>query len=242
MTPTDYEKAVLQNFQTDWPPPQFVVRHNIRIVGKKSKAQRQIDISVFETGQSKPFMIVEAKRHMRRIELGIAGSAIALVQDVGGIPAVMVSASGFSTAAESHLHAEGIETMTITLAEAKGLRWIPLIEEKFAVDREFRRVSGDLVEALRNGNAAPFLDSDIPYEEWLAVIAVGQSLFPDSSTKVLKALAREHYDDGVRFNAILLLDEADALETADVDAVITREYDHDALELLRELRDDLVAR
>jgi hypothetical protein len=127
MTPTDYEKAVLQNFQTDWPPPQFIVKHNIRIVGKKSKARRQIDISVFEAGQSKPFMIGEAKMHMRRIDVGIAGSAIALVQDVGGIPAVMVSASGFSTAAESHLHAEGIETMTITLAEAEGLRWIPLI-------------------------------------------------------------------------------------------------------------------
>ena len=66
--------------------------------------------------------------------------------------------------------------------------------------------------------------------------------FRDSSAQVLKTLAREHYDDGVQFNAILLLDEADALETADVDAVIAREYDHDALELLRELRDDLLAR
>jgi hypothetical protein len=182
-------------------------------------------------------MIGETKMHMRRIDVGIAGSAIALVQDVGGIPAVMVSASGFSTAAESHLHAEGIETMTITLAEAEGLRWIPLIEEKFPLNRAFRHVSGDLVEALRNGNAVPFMDSDIPYEEWLAVIAVGQSLFPDSSAQVLKALAREHYDDGVRFNAILLLDEGDALETADVDAVIAREHDHDTLEALRELRE-----
>jgi hypothetical protein len=118
MTPTDYEKAVLQQIRTDWPPPRFVVRHNIRISGKKSKARRQIDIGVFEAGHSKPFMIVEAKRHKRPIDVGKAGSAIALVQDVGGIPAVMVSTSGFSVAAGNHLGAEGIGTMTID-----GFHW-----------------------------------------------------------------------------------------------------------------------
>jgi hypothetical protein len=240
MTPTDYEKAVLQHIRTDWPSPRFVVTHNIRIAGKKSKARRQIDIGVFEANQTKPFMIVEVKMHKRPIDVGQAGSAIALVQDVGGIPAVMVSTSGFSVAANNHLSAEGISSMTITLTEAQGLRWIPLVEEKFAVDRAFRGVSGDLVEALRNGNADPFLDSDIPYEEWLAVIAVGQFLFPDSSNKVLKALAREHYEDGGRFNAVLLLDEAGALEVSDVNAVIAREYDPEILELLRELREGAV--
>ena len=153
MTPTDYEKAVLQQIRTDWPPPRFVVRHNIRISGKKSKARRQIDIGVFEAGHSKPFMIVEA---------------------------------------------------------------------------------------LRNGDAAPFIDADIPYEEWLAVIAVGRSLFPESSARVLKSLAREHYDDAARYNAVVLLDEAGALETADVDAVIDRECDPEILEFLYELRETTV--
>lgn len=241
MTPTDYEKAVLQQIRTDWPPPRFVVTHNIRIAGKKSKARRQIDIGVFEASQPKPFMIVEVKRHRRAIDVGKAGAVIALVQDVGRIPAVMVSTSGFSVAAKSHLGAEGIGTITITLTEAQGLRWIPLVEEKFAVDRDFRRVSGDLVEALRNGDTEPFLDSDIPYEEWLAVIAVGQSLFPDASTKILKALTREHSEEGVRFNAVVLLDEAGALGAADVDAVIAREYDPEILHVLRELRDGAIS-
>jgi hypothetical protein len=148
----------------------------------------------------------------------------------------MVSSSGFSVAADNHLSAEGIGTMTVTLTEAQGLRWIPLVEEKFAVDREFRGISGDLVEALRNGDSGPFMDADIPYEEWLAVIAVGQSLFPESSTRVLKALARWHYDDAARFNAVVLLDEAGALETADVDAVMAGEFDDDIVEILCELR------
>jgi hypothetical protein len=75
---------------------------------------------------------------------------------------VMISTSGFSRAARNHLGTEGIAHFTITLKEAEGLRWIPMVEERFAVDHEFREVSGDLVEALRNGDAAPFLHNDLP--------------------------------------------------------------------------------
>jgi len=167
MTPKDYEKAVLQRFRTLWPPPRFVVKHGIRLSGHKTKARRQVDVSIFETGKSQPFLIVEAKRHKRPIDVGIAGSTIALVQDVGRVPTVMISTSGFSRAASNHLGTEGIAHFTITLKEAQGLHWIPMVEEKFAVDREFREVSGNLVEALRNGDAAPFLDNGLPYEEWL---------------------------------------------------------------------------
>jgi hypothetical protein len=236
MTPTQYEKAVLQRFRTEWPPPRFEVKHNIKLLGKKTKVRRQIDISIFEAGDRQPFLIVEAKRYRRAIHVGIAGATIALVQDVGDIPAVMVSTSGFSVAAENHLDAENIRHLTITLRDAQGLRWIPLVEQKFDVDREFRLVSGDLVEALRNGIADPFLDTDIPYEEWLAVVACGQSLFPISTAAVLKRLAREHFDDGVRFNVVMLLDEAGELGMEDLEAVIGRENDPDALEALIELR------
>lgn len=203
MTPTEYEKAVLQRFRTDWPPPQFEVKHDIRVFGRKTKVRRQIDISIFEAGASAPFLIVEAKRHTRAIDVGRAGATIALVQDVGGIPGVMVSTSGFSVAAQRHLESEEIGHLTVTLKEAHGLRWIPLVETKFALDHEFRHLSGELVEALRNGDANPFSDSDLPYEEWLAVFACG----------------REDFDDGVRFNAVMLLEEAGQLEMDDLEAV-----------------------
>jgi len=219
MTPEDYEKAVLQRFRTLWPPPRFVVEHNIRLSGRKTKAGRQVDVGIFEAGKSQPSLIVEAKRHKHPIDAGIAGSTIALVQDVGGVPAVMISTSGFSRAASNHLGAEGIEHFTITLKEAQGLRWIPMIEEKFAVDREFREVSGHLVEALRNGDATPFLDNDLPYEEWLATLNFGLSLFPEPTGSVLRVLAQDHFDDGVRFNSVQLLDDADQLEAADIDAL-----------------------
>jgi hypothetical protein len=236
MTPKDYEKAVLQLFRTQWPPPLFVAKHNIRISGHKTKVRRQVDVSIFETGKSQPFLIVEAKRHKRPIDAGIAGSTIALVQDVGAVPAVMISTSGFSRAASNYLGTEGIAHFTITLKEAEGLRWIPIVEEKFALDREFREVSGHLVEALRNGDAAPLLDNDLPYEEWLATLYSGLSLFPEPTGSVLRVLAREHFDDGVRFNSVLLLEEADRLEAADIDALLKTERDPENVALLREMR------
>ena len=55
-------------------------------------------------------MIVEAKRHNRAIDAGIAGATIALVQDVGAIPTVMVSTSGFSVAAKNIWRPKKLDT------------------------------------------------------------------------------------------------------------------------------------
>ncbi len=100
-----------------------------------------------------------------------------------------------------------------------------------------RRILRWLEGGGRKGDASPFIDSDLPYEEWLAVIRCGQDLFPTSTAKVLKILAREHSDDGARFNAVMLLDEARQLEIADLEAVLTRETDPDAQQALLELRE-----
>lgn len=235
MSPTEYEKAVMERFRTDWPPPEYQVVHNIRLPGSKTKVRRQIDVSVFETGNPKPFLIIEAKRRGRAIDAGIAGTTIALIQDVGRIPAIMVSTSGFSVAASNHLDAEDIGYLIITLKEAQGLRWLPMLSTKFSVDREFRHISGDLAEALRRGDVEPFLNTEIPYDEWLAIFECGQSSWPTKTTMVLKALAREHFDDGVRFNVALLLEDAGQLNRADLKAILDRETDPDARDTLMEM-------
>jgi hypothetical protein len=69
-----------------------------------------------------PTEIVEAKRHNRAIDAGIAGATIALVQDVGAIPTVLVATSGFSVAAKNHLEAEEIGHLTITPARPPTVR------------------------------------------------------------------------------------------------------------------------
>ena len=138
----------------------------------------------------------------------------------------MVASSGFSTAAVNFLAAEGIDHLTITVPEARGLNLIPYIERSFAIDNKFREVSGHLVEALRLGNAEPFLaETGLPYEEWLAVMNTGIRLFPEAAKRILFEIAREHYDDGVRFNSIQLLDGAAYLTRTRISTLLRRERD-----------------
>ncbi|RUX78930.1 hypothetical protein EOA25_38795, partial [Mesorhizobium sp. M2A.F.Ca.ET.040.01.1.1] len=79
MTPKEYEQAVLERFGTLFPPPRFTVKHNVRLGGRKTKARRQVDVCVFETGNPKPALLIEAKRHNRPIDSVHAGATIALV-------------------------------------------------------------------------------------------------------------------------------------------------------------------
>lgn len=235
VTPKEYERAVLERFRTIFPPPKFVVQHDIRLHGIHSKGRRQVDVAVFEAGKAHPSLIIEAKRYGRHIDVGHAGMTIGLVRDVGGPPAAMVASAGFSAAAQNQLSAEGIAHLTITIQEAQGLRWIGAITETFFVDHEFRELTGQVVESLRTGNPDPFLDLALPYEEWLAAFRTAQSLFPEPTSAVLLSLARDHYDDGVRFNATVLLDEADELTPSMISDLLAKEQDPETIELLLEL-------
>ncbi len=168
--------------------------------------------------------------HRRPIDVGIAGSTIALVQDIGGTPTVMVSICGFSDAALNHLTAERI----IELIDAEALRWIPVLEKRFAVDRAFKVLTGELVEALRTGRPTPFEDEALPYEEWLAAIYTGLSLFPRATTNILRFIAANHFDDGHRYNAIQILAEEGALSSSILSKLSVSETDPDVIELIQE--------
>ncbi len=52
---------------------------------------------------------------------------------------------------------------------------------------------------------------------------------------MLKGLAQDHVDDGVRFNAVQLLDEAGQLTQADVEQLMSAERDEDVVELPQSL-------
>lgn len=225
MTPTEYEQAVLEHIRILFPGPYFRVRHNVRLRGSKSRVRRQLDIAVFESNSETPAFVVEAKRYKRPVNVTTAGSIVALVQDIGGTRTIVASATGFSVAARNHLGSEGIDYIQITLDHAKALQWVPFFEEKFAIDREFKKASGFLMEALRTGDPEPFLGADIPYEEWLAVMACGEEHFPNNTWDMLKRLARDHVDDGVRFNSILILMDANALSPSETAELVRSEPD-----------------
>lgn len=234
MTPEEYERAVLERFRIAWPEPTFEVRHNVRLRGRKTRRKRQVDVAIYKAGESTPFLLIEAKNHKRSVDVGTAGTTIAMVQDLGGIATIMVATSGFSVAAANHLATEAIGHLTITVAQAEGLRWIPALEERFAVDGEFKQVSGELVEALRTGNPAPFFEEAIAYEEWRAVLETGLSLFPEAATEILQAIASDHQNDGHRYNAVQILLEAQMCNRVFMQRLATAESDPDTLELLME--------
>lgn len=235
MSSEEYEKSVLEFFRIEWPEPSYQVRHDVRLRGKKTKALRQIDVAIYAVGEEVPLLLIEAKRHGDPIDAGVAGSSIAMVQDLGGIPTIMVSTLGFSKAAANHLDAESIGHMTITLKDARALRWISKIEKLFAVDREFKIVSGELVEALRAGEAEPFFDCDIPYEEWLAVINTGISLFPKEAQEILMKIAYSHFYDDHRYNALKILHDVWGCDRLFIEKCLAREKDGEVAELLEEM-------
>jgi hypothetical protein len=97
-------------------------------------------------------------------------------------------------------------------------------------------VSGHLVEALRRGDAEPFLaETDLPFEEWLAVMKTALDLFQNTTSRILFRLASDHYDDAIRFNAIQLLDGEGYLTAARISKLLRTEMDPDTVELLQTL-------
>lgn len=235
MNPTSYELAVAEYLRLLYPEPEFLVRHDIRMAGKLSGGPRQIDVAVFSPPDPEPIFIAEAKKHRRRIDVGTAGMVISLVRDVGSVPSVLVATTGFSSAAQRYLAHEGIQHLAITISRAECLRWVSDLQARFRGDAEFMEVSGSLVEAIRKKDPTPFLDCDIPYEEWLAVADLGFSRFATNAAEVFSVIAREHYDDGHRFNAIQILHDRNLLSTAAAVTLMKNEADPDTRELLEEI-------
>lgn len=177
MKPKQYERAVAEFLRLDFPIPPYEVISVSRLRGVKSKIGRQIDVAVRWLGQTSPFLIVEAKRHARPINVGAAGSTVSMVQDVGRPQTIMISTNGFTKAAQNLLMPEGIRHLTLVVLQASPLKWIPALKARFAPDREFALLSAEFVDALRIADAEPFEEEVLPYEEWLAVIDTGPMHF-----------------------------------------------------------------
>ena len=132
--------------------------------------------------------------------------------------------------------------MVITAKDAAAWRWLSGLDQHFPIDREFRFLSGELLEALRNGDFAPFLQGPaLPYEEWLAIVACGFTISPSSTLELLQVIARTHCDDGWRFHAVRILADAGSITLSDIVEIARYKTDRDNLELLCDLRDELTA-
>jgi hypothetical protein len=69
INPTEYEKALAEKLRYEFPPPMFMVVHDVKFTVKYSGGERQIDVAVFRSGEKDPFLVAEAKLYSRTIDI-----------------------------------------------------------------------------------------------------------------------------------------------------------------------------
>ena len=98
--------------------PQSKIGRNEKILGKRSKTVREIDITVRQNvGQYNIFVAIDCKDRKRPIDLKEVEEFIGLVKDVGANKGAIVSASGFTQAARTRATDAGIDIYRLVDAE-----------------------------------------------------------------------------------------------------------------------------
>jgi hypothetical protein len=124
-----YEQEVKAHFLSEYPSAR--IQHNVKIPGKLSKVERQIDVLIEQELCDLSFTIViDAKRHKRKIDVKDIEEFIGLVRDVGAHKGVMISTEGYTTAAITRAHADDADVILDVLnfkqlPEYAGLAGIP---------------------------------------------------------------------------------------------------------------------
>ena len=114
-----------------------VVRRNEMLPTRDGKRRRQIDVLVAGTilGLTDARLIVDCKRWKTRIDAGDVDMFIGLVEDVGAVLGILVSAVGATSgAAERAEGARGVRIKPLSIVELN--RWRPggTVFESFEID------------------------------------------------------------------------------------------------------------
>jgi len=89
--------------------PGSTVTHNDKIVGRKSKVARQIDVSIRGTvGQFELLIIIDCKDHATPVDINDVGKFLELMDDVGAHQGAIVAAKGFTEGARNRAAEAGI--------------------------------------------------------------------------------------------------------------------------------------
>lgn len=121
--------------------PQAIVKRNDRLPGRNSGGKRQVDVSLrYRLGPTEILIIVEAKRHGRKIDVEELSAFVAKKNDVGAHVGIMVAERGFTRGARNLADREGIKMYTLrdTLQES----WPGDISVKFFVEAATLHVIG----------------------------------------------------------------------------------------------------
>lgn len=151
-----------------------IVERNVKMLGKRSRKQRQIDVRVCGTlfGSGNATMIVDCKRYKRRIDVNHVATFVGLVDDVGADIGLLVSPVGISAAARSY--AEDVRGIRLDLLSVDHLAaWSP----KGTVHFDYAVPENIYPEALRAVRRTGFRVRPIQVEEWRGDVGLGFSAF-----------------------------------------------------------------
>ncbi|GIJ29503.1 hypothetical protein Vqi01_46650 [Micromonospora qiuiae] len=151
-----------------------VVERNIRMPGKRSGKQRQIDVRVtgalFASGNAT--MVVDCKRYTKPLDVNHVGTFVGLVEDVGADMGLLVSTVGISPAAKQY--ADNVRGIRLDILPIEHLAaWSPrgTVSFDYAVPEEL------FPESVRAVRRAGFRVRPIKVDEWRGDVGIGLSAF-----------------------------------------------------------------
>ncbi|MET7426156.1 restriction endonuclease [Dactylosporangium sp. NPDC005555] len=151
-----------------------VVQRNVRMPGRRSGTDRQIDVLVvgalFGTGSAS--MVVDCKRYASALDVNDIGTFVSLVEDVGADIGLLVGTSGASQAAQQYADSvRGIRLNVFSLDELAA--WSPpgTVHFDYAVPAEL------YVNVVRAARRAGFRVREVEVPDWRGEIGLGFSAF-----------------------------------------------------------------
>lgn len=128
--------------------PDAKITRNGKFHGKRSQTLREIDIAIQQKiGQYDIFIAVDCKDYKRPIDVGILGTFIDLVNDVGANKGVMVASNGFTDSAKKRAVEAGI--IIYTLVDTEKHDWGSDVSIPFLCD--FRRIKSVSFKFMATG-------------------------------------------------------------------------------------------
>ena len=233
--PNEYEIAFSEHLLYQFRPPLFEVVHDIKIKGQYSQSHRQIDVAVRRTGDEKPFLVAEAKRHGRKVEIAYIEAFVTKLQDINAKIGVMVASSDYSEPGRRLAEAFNIELFVMPIETAIEMNWRPIARRIFPMDWAFHPEMAAGFYRLQKGDSSEDVTEAIevlPFEEWEAFVQFALIHHQAEAVHFLWFIANHHHDDGWRYNAIQQLIAFHALDQVNLGLLRARESDPDILALL----------
>lgn len=229
-----YEIFCLEKIRNDWGDYFFEYHHNVYLPDLVTGEKRQID-GLIVNRETQEKYILETKYHKAKASIGLIESFCTKRKDVGARLGIFIAPNNFSKTSYNKAAFHKLELKVFTEADFERYQHFDqLAALVFPYDIAFKRDIRKTLTAIDDNNTDKVLESleSVPYEEWLACVKYGIDKYKITTTKLLKWIAANYPDDGWRFNAVHLLDDANKLAEDLRKMLLNNETDPEIIELL----------